>query len=374
MTSGGYNIPTISWDGLNGRLEAAAVSIVRFDARLEGSGLADGWQNRCNLTEAAKALLLDGHLVDLADLVLHDASMDQRSPTHELSRASSALRARRTALARPAPWPISIDGLAALRGLAGSGSEPAPSSVSALQAHEQVDDRSTEWDLEDDPDPLASHFAEIDALLARTSRVLSGDTPIPRVRSRLIYDEETDQGELEDAWLEVVKRTAGWPAVAASAIAWDAWLSFGLYPRQPWLGLILAGAVLRARGLTSNLLPLAAGYRASRYRPHGRETAREKVEAFCGVVEQAVLLANKDLDRLSLARDLMGRVIKDCRSNSKLPDLVSLFLSRPVVTMTLATNILKITPKAFEKMMIQLGGSVPRELTGRSRYRAWGIV
>jgi hypothetical protein len=37
------------------------------------------------------------------------------------------------------------------------------------------------------------------------------------------------------------------------------------------------------------------------------------------------------------------------RSNSKLPELVELFLSRPLVTL-------------------------PRELTGRTRYRAWGIV
>jgi hypothetical protein len=36
--------------------------------------------------------------------------------------------------------------------------------------------------------------------------------------------------------------------------------------------------------------------------------------------------------------------------------------------------LLKVTPKAIDLMLIQLGGALPRELTGRTRYRAWGIV
>jgi hypothetical protein len=53
---------------------------------------------------------------------------------------------------------------------------------------------------------------------------------------------------------------------------------------------------------------------------------------------------------------------------------VELFLSRPLVTVPLAAKLLKVTPKAVDLMLIQLGGASPRELTGRSRYRAWGIV
>jgi Protein of unknown function (DUF1612)/HTH DNA binding domain len=172
----------------------------------------------------------------------------------------------------------------------------------------------------------------------------------------------------------VVKRTAHWPALAAAAIAWDAWLNLNLYTRQPWLGLIMAGAILRARGLTSHLLPLAAGFKQSKFRPQGREGALEKVEGFCTVVEEAVAIGTKDLERLILARELMHRVTRGCRANSKLPELVELFLSRPLVTVALAAKLLKVTPKAVDLMLIQLGGALPRELTGRSRYRAWGIV
>jgi hypothetical protein len=44
------------------------------------------------------------------------------------------------------------------------------------------------------------------------------------------------------------------------------------------------------------------------------------------------------------------------------------------VTGPLAAKLLKVTPKAVDLMLTQLGGALPRELTGRTRYRAWGIV
>ncbi|MFC4173887.1 DUF1612 domain-containing protein [Microvirga sp. GCM10011540] len=172
----------------------------------------------------------------------------------------------------------------------------------------------------------------------------------------------------------MVRRAAHWPAVAAAAVAWDAWLELNLYTRQPWLGLIMAAAILRGRGLTSHLLPLAAGFKQSRFRPQGREGILEKLEGFCAVLEEAIAISHKDLDRLMLARDLMERVTKQCRSNSKLPNLVDLFLSRPLVTLPLGAKLLQVSPKAVDLMLAQLSGARPRELTGRSRYRAWGIV
>jgi Protein of unknown function (DUF1612)/HTH DNA binding domain len=183
-----------------------------------------------------------------------------------------------------------------------------------------------------------------------------------------------DNAETEDLWLDVIKRTSHWPAVTAASVAWNAWLDLNLYTRQPWLGLIMAGAILRARGLTGHLLPLAAGFKQSKFRPQGREGALVKVEGFCTVVEEAVAIGTKDLERLILARELMQRVTRECRANSKLPALVELFLSRPLVTVPLAAKLLKVTPKAVDLMLAQLGGTRPRELTGRSRYRAWGIV
>jgi hypothetical protein len=208
-----------------------------------------------------------------------------------------------------------------------------------------AEDEAADPPFADDADPWTAHFAEIDALLDRTNKVLAGETPLPRHRSPLVYDPEVDEAEHEDLWLEVVQRTSPWPAVASAAVAWDAWLNLNLYPRQPWLGLILAGSILRVRGLTTHLLPLAAGFKQSKFRPQGREGILEKLQGFCQVLEEAVEIANKDLERLILARDLMNRVADRCRSNSKLPELVDLFLSRPLVTVPLGAKVLKVTPK-----------------------------
>jgi hypothetical protein len=80
------------------------------------------------------------------------------------------------------------------------------------------------------------------------------------------------------------------------------------------------------------------------------------------MLEEALALAHEDLDRLALARELISRATAKTRSNSKLPELVELFLSRPLVTVPLGAKLLKVTPKAVDLMLAQL--------TGRTRSRA----
>ncbi|WP_262300402.1 DUF1612 and helix-turn-helix domain-containing protein, partial [Microvirga sesbaniae] len=296
--------------------------------------------------------------------------MDVRHPTHELVRAAAALRARRTVLASKAPWPLSIDGLAALRGIRGV-AEQAPIRAGSKKTDPGGEEAYLPY--ANDADPWKAHFAETDALLARTSHVLAGETPLPANRSHLVYDPDHDEAEAEDLWLDVVERTGSWPAVAAAAAAWKAWLDLDLYPRQPWLGLIMAAAILRATGLTHHLLPLAAGVEQSRFRPQGRKGAAETLEGFCRVLEEALSIANKDLDRLILARDLMSRATAKTRSNSRLPELVDLFLSRPLVTVLLAAKLHKVTPKAIDLMLAQLGGPC-RASSPVAPATAWEIV
>jgi hypothetical protein len=140
------------------RLEQITIAVLRFDARLEGSGLAVGWQSRCDMTEAVRALILDGHLVD--------AGMDVRHPTHELTRAAAALKSRRTAMARRAPWPLSIDGLSALRGIGGVADES--SRPSKVKRPNPDDDEAYPLHA-NAADPWKAHFAEIDARFCRNS-------------------------------------------------------------------------------------------------------------------------------------------------------------------------------------------------------------
>ncbi len=94
--------------------------MVRLDERLARSPVRDGFVERQNFADAAAALWLEGELVHLEDLVLHDAHMDVRSPTHELTRAHAVLRTRRRIFAQKPDWALSRDGFLALTGRGGA--------------------------------------------------------------------------------------------------------------------------------------------------------------------------------------------------------------------------------------------------------------
>ena len=87
----------LPWDTIVGPLSQADDALARLDERLRASPLKDGWVARTDFAEAIAALWNQGELVYLEDLVLHDARMDIRAPTHELTRAHAMLRARRKA-------------------------------------------------------------------------------------------------------------------------------------------------------------------------------------------------------------------------------------------------------------------------------------
>jgi hypothetical protein len=98
----------------------ATEGLVRLDGRLARSPVRDGFIQRQHFAGAAAALWLEGELAHLVDLVLHDAHMDVRTPTHELTRAYAVLRARRQILLRPRDWALSRDGFLALTRRRGS--------------------------------------------------------------------------------------------------------------------------------------------------------------------------------------------------------------------------------------------------------------
>lgn len=79
-----------------------------------------GWIERPHFSDACASLWIDGELVHLEDLVLHDAGHehDIRTPTHELTIARDVLRARRRIASQPPGWALSVDGLRSLRGQA----------------------------------------------------------------------------------------------------------------------------------------------------------------------------------------------------------------------------------------------------------------
>src|ERR1700737_747598 len=116
----GYQLPDrLPGPQFAGPLAAAEDALARLDERLAKSPIRDGWVARTHFTDACASLWLEGELVHLEDLVLHDAGMDIRSPTHELTRAHAVLRARRRIAAAKPDWALSPAGLAGLRGRGG---------------------------------------------------------------------------------------------------------------------------------------------------------------------------------------------------------------------------------------------------------------
>nr|WP_244468574.1 hypothetical protein [Bradyrhizobium elkanii] len=113
----GYQIPDpLPWTQIAASLAAAEDALARLDERLAKSPIRDGWISRTHFTDACASLWLEGELVHLEDLVLHDADMDVRTPTHELTRAHAVLRTRRRITEAKPDWALSPSGLAWLRG------------------------------------------------------------------------------------------------------------------------------------------------------------------------------------------------------------------------------------------------------------------
>ncbi len=85
----------LPWPRMAAPLATAEDALARLDERLRTSPIREGFIARTHFLDACASLWLEGELVHLEDLVLHDADKDVRSPTHALTRAHAVLRARR---------------------------------------------------------------------------------------------------------------------------------------------------------------------------------------------------------------------------------------------------------------------------------------
>ena len=398
-------------------IEAATLALVRLDERLARSEpvLADGVRARFHLFEAQALAQLAGELASLEDLVLHDAGMDVRAPSTGVVRAQRILDERRNLARRTPEAVLAVEALSRLIGVAAESGQvkardeqtvPAAAAVSAAARPPA----SCPWDMPkpfaDDglwPDPdesddgdglelpddeegeaLASDrsraapgdLAAIDALLARTGRLLGAfERPPPETPSLRLRDPDYGASSRLMAWLDALKAADDAPAVLATAIALDAWLALEPAERGGEVGFALAATILRQRDIAAHHLPaLGLGYRKGRFRWSPHQGQEVRLAGLIEAMHDSARLADSDLKRLILAREVMARRYEGRRGNSRLPQLVDLFMASPLVTVQMATEKLKVTQQAVEVMLKELGPSLPRELTGRKRYRAWGIV
>lgn len=388
MFSMRYDLDHMPLKTLMSPLARASEALARLDERLAHSSVGTGLIERLHFADACASLWLDGELVEMEDLVLHEAARDIRSPSHALTIARDVLQTRRRIVAQAPDWALSANGLRSLR--VGGQVWPAPSPGGGIVAErertadydEAVDrqDRNGEGikdHLDDGLDLPGVDLDAIDAVLARSETVLAKARQPQRLpkpeADPLIRDPDWDEDARLDEWRTMLRSISDLPPVLQAVLGLEAWNELAVLQRAPWLGRLLAASLLRREGLTSqaHLFAFNAGLKTIRVERRRHRNFETRLLAGLEGLMAGIELGFKEHDRLLLARQMMERRLTGRRASSNLPGLIELVLARPLVSAGMIAAELDITPRAALRLVEELK---LREMTGRGRFRAWGIL
>lgn len=368
-----YTIESLPLETLLPAIGKAEDQLARLDEQVRRSPVGDGFVERGHFFDAAASMWVGGELVHVEDLVLHDERMDARAPTHELTIAHRILRARRRIAGAKPGWAVSDAGIGALTGYDEQEREAAEGEGAASV------EEAADLDLIGVDDPLAQELANVDALLEQSQRLIdrvsdrngAGRSALV-VGDLVVRDSDWDEADRLTQWKRVLAEVANLPPTLAAALIWEAWESLEPMQRQHWLGSQFVSAYLRARGkVASHLFGFNIGLKAVPRERRRSANRLPRILAFLDAMSASAESGIKEIARLTQAREQMARRLNGRRSSSSLPTTIDLVLSRPIVSAPMIAKVANVTQRGALNLIGELG---VRELTGRGRYRAWGIL